>query len=141
MGITTGTSEAKFDISNMVAGQRAGFVRYGGVYHLLGIVVAKSGKQNLFFMDNFAKETIGPEISSSQLFVRTSNTGNKAIYEYSIDGKKYERFGPEFTIEFGKWTGDRLGFFCWNENEKKGSIDVDWFTYEYDGPKGANATF
>ncbi len=42
---------------------------------------------------------------------------------------------PVFTIAFGKWTGDRLGFFCWNEKEEKGHIDVDWFKYDYDGPK------
>lgn len=138
MGITSGTAEAKFDISNMAAGQRAGFVRYGGVYHLLGIVVDDAGVRNLFFMDNFAKEeTLGTEISGDELFVRTSNTGNQAYYEYSLDGKKYERFGPEFTIQFGKWTGDRLGFFCWNEKQEKGSIDVDWFSYDYDGPKAA----
>ncbi len=137
MGITTGTAEAKFDISNVAPGQRAGFVRYGGVYHLLGIVVDQAGKKNLFFMDNFANEKLGPEIPGDELYVRTSNTSNQAFFEYSLDGKTYERFGPEFTIQFGKWTGDRLGFFCWNEKEEKGLIDVDWFTYEYDGPKAA----
>lgn len=135
MGITTGQAEAKFDISKMASGQRAGFVRYGGLYFLLGISVDDSGKRNLFFMDNFAKETKGPEISGDLLFVRTSNSSNQTFFEYSLDGKKYERFGPEFTIAFGKWTGDRLGFFCWNEKEEKGQIDVDWFTYDYDGPK------
>ncbi len=137
MGMTTGTAEAKFDISNMAVGQRAGFVRFGGVYHLLGIKVDDSGKQNLFFMDNYASETMGPEITSDIIYIRTSNTGNKAFYEYSLNGKTYQRFGPEFTIAFGKWTGDRLGFFCWNEKEEKGFIDVDWFTYDYDGPKAA----
>ena len=88
-------------------------------------------------MDNFAKEILGPEIATDELFVRTSNTSNQAFYEYSLDGKTFERFGPEFTIQFGKWTGDRLGFFCWNEKEEKGFIDVDWFTYDYDGPKAA----
>ena len=37
--------------------------------------------------------------------------------------------------QFGMWTGDRLGFFCWNDSEPQGHIDVDWFRYDYDGPK------
>jgi hypothetical protein len=60
--------------------------------------------------------------------------GDLANFEYSTNGKSFHRLGPEFTLMFGKWTGDRLGFFCWNEKEEKGSIDVDWFKYEYDGP-------
>ena len=135
MGITTGTATAKFDLSKMVAGQRAGFVRYGGAYHLLGLRVDDSGKRILFFMDKEGLETSGPEIKGNKLFVRTSNTGNQAYFEYSTNGKYFKRFGPEFTIAFGKWTGDRLGFFCWNEKEEKGSIDVDWVKYDYDGPK------
>lgn len=135
MGTTTGSASAKFDLSQMATGQRAGFVRYGGVYHLLGVRADDSGKRILFFMDKVGKETSGPEIKSNQLVIRTSNKGNQAFFEYSTNGKNFKRFGPEFTIAFGKWTGDRLGFFCWNEKQEKGSIDVDWFTYDYDGPK------
>ena len=137
MGTTTGTATARFDISSVAPGQRAGFVRYGGVFHLFGIHVEDSGQRNLFFMDNVGEETRGPEIEANEITIRTSNNGNRAYFEYSLDGKTFERFGPEFTIKFGNWTGDRLGFFCWNEKEEKGFIDVDWFTYDYDGPKAA----
>ena len=137
MGITTGTAIAKFDISGMAPGQLAGFIRFGGIYHMLGIHVADSGKRHLIFINAKAEETKGPEITSNDLFIKTSNTGNQAFYEYSLDGSTYERFGPDFTIKFGNWTGDRLGFFCWNEKEEKGHIDIDWFNYDYDGPKAA----
>ncbi len=136
MGTTTGTATAKLDLSNLAPGQRAGFVRYGGVYHLLGVRADEAGKSTLFFMDKDGKETVGPEISGSQLFIRTTNNGNQAWFEYSTNNKSYQRFGPEFTLQFGKWTGDRLGFFCWNDIAEKGWMDVDWFKYEYDGPKG-----
>ncbi len=137
MGITTGTAIAKFDISGMAPGQIAGFIRFGGVYNMLGIRVNESGKRYLIFINNKGEETQGPEITSNDLFVRTSNSSNKAFYEYSSDGKTYERFGPVFTIKFGNWTGDRLGFFCWNEKEEKGYVDIDYFAYDYDGPKAA----
>ncbi len=137
MGITTGTAAAKFDISGMQPHQLAGFVRYGGAFNVLGVEVDETGKKHLFYMNPMAEKTQGPAITTNILYVRTSNTSNQAFYEYSLDGETYTRFGPIFTIAFGKWTGDRLGFFSWNEKEDAGYIDVDWFTYDYDGPKAA----
>lgn len=63
---------------------------------------------------------------SGQQRVQTGSWGDQGDGTYR---------NPVFTIAFGKWTGDRLGFFCWNEKEEKGHIDVDWFKYDYDGPK------
>lgn len=137
MGITTGTAVAKFDISGMAPNQLAGFVRYGGVFNLLGVQMDESGNKHLFYMDKMGNKTLGPKLTTNDLYVRTSNARNKATYEYSFDGKAFKAFGPTFTIAFGKWTGDRLGFFSWNEKEDAGYIDVDWFTYDYDGPKAA----
>ncbi|WP_396600645.1 glycoside hydrolase 43 family protein [Algibacter sp. R77976] len=139
MGITTGTAVAKFDISGMQPHQLAGFVRYGGVFNLLGVEVNEAGKKHLFYMNPMAEKIMGPELISNDLYVRTSNKINQATYEYSLDGEHYKAFGPTFTIAFGKWTGDRLGFFSWNEKQDAGYIDVDWFTYDYDGPKAAKA--
>ncbi|WP_448245471.1 glycoside hydrolase family 43 protein [Thalassotalea agariperforans] len=139
MGITTGTAVAKFDISGMKPNQLAGFVRYGGIFNLLGVQVDENGKKNLFYMNGMSEKTVGIELTGNDLYVRTSNARNQATYEYSFDGKNFKAFGPTFTIAFGKWTGDRLGFFSWNEktDEDAGYIDVDWFTYDYDGPKAA----
>ena len=138
MGTTTGTAIAKFDLGRMKPGQKAGFVRLGGVYHMLGVEMDEKGNRNLFFAGTEEKTLEGPIVSESILFVRTTNEGNRAWYEYSTDGKTFERFGPEFTLKFGKWSGDRLGFFCWNEMEEEGQLDVDYFHYDYDGPKAAS---
>jgi len=134
MGNTTGTAVAKFDISGMKPGQRAGFVRFGGVFHLLGVYAGENGARKLFFMDKDGREIRGDTISGRHLFVRTINKRDRAKFEYSTDGKIFRRFGPEFTIKFGSWTGDRLGFFCWNESAEQGYLDIDWFHYDYDGP-------
>jgi len=58
------------------------------------------------------------------------------VFYYSFDGETWKRFGDEFRLKFGRWRGDRLGFYCWNDNLDAGYIDVDWFSYKYDGPKG-----
>jgi len=135
MGITTGTATAAFSMQGMAPGQRAGFVRFGGVYHLLGVHMDGERRRRLFFRDNGGNDTIGPELAGDTLQIRTSNDGNQAIFEFSTDGEDFARFGPSFTVAFGLWTGDHLGFFCWNDETEQGHIDIDSFRYDYDGPK------
>jgi beta-xylosidase len=139
MGTGAGSATALFDLSGMSPGQKAGFVRFGGVFHLCGIEADDAGNKSLFFMDTEGRVEEGPAYDHDKLYIRTSNQGNRAYFEYSADGRTFERSGPEFTIAFGRWTGDRLGFFCWNEKER-GYIDIDWFRYDYDGPKAAVIT-
>ncbi|MHC4178037.1 MAG: glycoside hydrolase family 43 protein [Planctomycetota bacterium] len=142
MGTGKGRAEAKFDLVGMKPGQRAGFVRFGGVYHLLGVQVDGDGTRRLFFDANGTR-TAGPVINGETLWIRTTNDGDRARFAWSSDGGTFHRLGPTFTIKFGMWTGDRLGFFCWNEKTDDpavaGHVDVDWFRYDYDGPKQAIA--
>jgi len=135
MGTGKGEATAKLDLSGMRAGQRAGFVRFGGVYHLLGVHVDAKGTRRLFF-DAKGRLTDGPPLDDDMLWIRTTNAGNRARFAWSTDGREFFDFGPEFTVEFGKWTGDRLGFFSWNDEKPQGHVEVDWFHYNYDGPKG-----
>jgi len=140
MGTTTGEATATFDLAGMEPGQRAGFVRFGGVYHLLGVHVEADGARRLFFSDN-GKAKPGPRLASDLLWIRTTNEGNQARFLWSTDGTTFTAFGPTFTVKFGRWTGDRLGFFCWNDRREAGHIDIDWFRYDYDGPKAAAKDF
>jgi len=136
MGTTTGSAVGKLDLSGMASGQRAGFVRFGGVYHLIGVHVDDNGVRRLFF-DADGTSTDGPVIQGDDLWIRTVNDGNQANFAYSTDGTHLTRFGRVFTLKFGKWTGDHLGFFCWNDKKELGYVDVDFFHYDYDGPKAA----
>jgi hypothetical protein len=74
-------------------------------------------------------------IETDTLWIRTTNDGDQARFAFSTGGEIFHRFGPDFTLKFDKWTGDRLGFFCWNDNRAAGYVDVDYFHYDYDGPK------
>ena len=142
MGTGKGQAVAKFDLAGMKPGQQAGFVRFGGVYHLLGIHVDGNGTRRLFFDANGVR-TPGPTIDAEVIWIRTTNDGDQARFAWSTDGGAFHDFGRALTIKFGMWTGDRLGFFCWNEKADDptvaGYIDVDWFHYDYDGPKRASA--
>ncbi len=136
MGTGRSDAVAKCDLAGMQPGQRAGFVRFGGVYHLLGVHVQDDGSRSLYFDAN-GKITEGPQLEGDHLWIQTSNDGKMASFRYSTDGERFIDIGASFTLQLGIWTGDRLGFFCWNDQEEVGFLDVDWFRYDYDGPKGA----
>jgi len=135
MGTGKGTVVTKLDLSGMKPGQQAGFVRFSIIYHLFGVRMNSNGVKQLLFNAN-GKVTNGPAIRTDTLWIRTVNDGNRAHFAYSTDCELFTRFGPVFTIKFGNWCGDRLGFYCWNDRDDTGCIDVDWFHYNYDGPKG-----
>ncbi len=135
MGTSYGTATAQFDLAGMVPGQKAGFVRFGGTYNLLGIQVDSLGNKKMFYMNHKEDITLGKQIIGNEIYIRSSNNCDKAFFEFSLDNKSFKRFGPTFRLKFGRWTGDRLGFFSWNEDEAKGFVDINWFTYDYDGPK------
>ena len=135
MGTGRGTIVTKLDLSGMKPGQHAGFVRFSIVYHLLGIRMDTDGAKRLIFNAD-GQITEGPVIETDVLWIRTVNQGDQARYAYSTDGESFTRFGPEFMIKFGNWCGDRLGFYCWNDTTAVGYVDIDYFHYDYDGPKG-----
>jgi len=136
MGRGRGVATAKVAVGGMAPGQEAGLNRHSGQYHLLSVVVDAGGSRRLK-LDANGKATMGPEIAADVLYLRTENDGPEAHFAYSLDGKRYERFGEPFVLRFGRWRGDRIGFHCWNTRKAAGHIDIDWFRYDYDGPKAA----
>ena len=135
MGTGKGTVVTKLDLSGMKPGQQAGFVRFSIIYHLFGVRMDGDGIKRLLFNAN-GKVTDGSPIETDTLWIRTFNDSDQAHFAYSTDGESFTRFCPKFTIKFGNWCGDHIGFYCWNNKIAAGYIDIDWFHYEYDGPKG-----
>ncbi len=135
MGKGKGRVTARVNIKGMRPGQQAGFCHHSGQYILLGIRVEENGTRRLVFNNN-GKEEKGPAIKSALIYYRTDIDGDRATFSYSTDGKNCKPFGAKVQLKFGNWRGDRLGFYCWNDVKEAGSIDVDWFRYDYDGPKG-----
>ncbi len=53
----------------------------------------------------------------------------EATFYYSLDGKKFTKFGRPFNVREGHWIGAKLGLFCtrdWISNDS-GWLDIDWF--------------
>ena len=49
-------------------------------------------------------------------------------FAYSLDGKKFQDCGSEFTMRQGKWIGAKFGFVSVETNAKadRGWIEADW---------------
>lgn len=134
MGTTRGEATAKLDLAGARPGMRAGFCHHSGQFVLLGVRVGPDGERRLEFNHN-GKIIDCPEIPGDTLFIRTTIVGPMARYAFSLDGTTWSDFGPEFPLIFDRWKGDRLGFYCWNDTAEAGHLDIDWFGYDYDGPK------
>ena len=63
------------------------------------------------------------------IFLRMVVANGKMHFSYSMNGKKYQDVGEEFTMREGKWIGAKIGFVAVQPygNESRGWIDVDWF--------------
>lgn len=136
MGTTKGQVIAKLDFSGAAPGMRAGVCHHSGQFVLLGVRVTANGKRHVEF-DRNGNVIEGPELPGDTLYIRTTIDGHRARFAYSPDNATWTNFGPEFLLTFGRWKGDRLGCYCWNDASESGHLDIDWFSYEYDGPKGA----
>ena len=114
-------------------------VRYSsnpiGSLAVIGIQVSETGNRWLVFNQDGA-ERLGPKIESDVIWFRSEIDGDQASCSYALDGETWVPFGGPFRLTFGRWRGDRLGFYCWNENADAGHVDIDWFRYSYDGPLG-----
>ena len=135
MGKGKGVAAAKVDLGGVQPGQRAGFCHHSCQYVLLGVRVDADGTRHLE-MDHDGARTEGPAITQDVVYFRTLIDGDEARFEYGFDGTLWTSIGEPFALVFGRWKGDRLGFYCWNDEREAGHLDIDWFRYEYDGPRG-----
>jgi beta-xylosidase len=134
---TTGVAIAEMDISSVSEGQKAGLCSMGGkVTNLLGIMK----KEGVYYIFTESDGKIMNEkiIRSKTIFfkVQMNIKDNKSCFLYSTDNKSFTAIGEYFPVASGYWKGTRIGLFCYNVTGNEGSVAFNWFTYNYDGPKG-----
>ncbi len=66
--------------------------------------------------------------------IGTSEGGHDLLvmcdFSYSLDGKKFTKFGQPFQAKEGKWIGAKIGTFCTRPpivTNDGGWADIDWF--------------
>jgi hypothetical protein len=75
-------------------------------------------------------ETTPILISNNTIYLRVKiKKGGICNFFYSLDDKKYEPIGSDFTSKEGKWIGAKVGLFALSEKvtNDSGNVAVDWF--------------
>jgi beta-xylosidase len=126
---------AKFDLSGMVDGQKAGLCHFAKSHSALG--VAQDGSvRRIEFLEN-GERIDGPVIKGTNLWIKSSwGLDGQSRYAYSLDGRKFIPFGTDYPLSWGNYRGDRIGLYCFNNKQEAGSVDVDFLRYDYGAKDG-----
>ncbi|TWU59251.1 Beta-xylosidase [Rubripirellula tenax] len=139
MGQKANVITAKFDLSGMVAGQESGFHVSAKENNSIGVKKPQDGNLQLFFKHGDPaqpKVVKGPRIEQSEIWFRSTIDDGLADFSYSLDGETFLPLGSQVRLRFSGFTPNLVGFYSLNAIEA-GHVDVDWFTFDYDGPKAA----
>lgn len=118
----------KLDISHAADGMHTGLCHFAERSASLGIV-RENGKCYMEFRQNDQAER-GSELKGPYVWLKSTwSLDGKSQFWWSADGDKYLPFG-EHDLSWGFYRGDRIGVFCWNENEERGWVDVDYLHYD-----------
>lgn len=127
------TVTVKMELKGMIVAQEAGISHFATYYFNFGVVKRDCNIYELVENFNGRRNSLG-SIYSDDIWLRCIMDGDKGFYEYSIDGKVYTSSNQSFTVNARGFMGDRIGLYNYNE-AGEGYVDIDWFHYNYDGPK------
>ena len=133
MGKGCDTVTVRMELKGMVEEQEAGITHFAAYYFNLGVVKKGKGIYEVIENRNGVVTSLGT-VDSDALWLRCLMNQDKGIYEYSTDGKHFIRSKQDFTIAAKGFRGDRIGLYSIHK-AGKGYVDIDWFRYDYDGPK------
>ena len=140
MGRYKNVMTTKMELQGMAAGQEAGFHISAGDNNVIGVKKNNDETLNVFFKHvGGAKDTLvlqtGPVVNQNAIWFQAKVVDGLANFFYSFDGKTFLPFGQQVRLLFSGFTPNMVGFYSMN-NVETGYVDIDWFTYDYDGPKG-----
>lgn len=137
MGHHKNVMTAKFDFSGLVSGQEGGLHISAGDNNAVGVEKRDAGMRLFFKCTSRRNEPViisGPAITQTDVWLQARVENGLATFFYSLDGEKFTQLGEAVRLVFSGFTPNLVGFYSMNA-EEKGSVDVDWFKYDYDGPK------
>jgi len=142
MGKHGNVMTAKIDFSGLVNGQEGGFHISSGAHNAIGVKKDDKGALRLFFKSDaassnktmVAQKEIG--LQQPEVWLQARVEEGLATFFYSLDGETFTPLGDQVRLVMAGFVANAVGFYTMN-TEEKGYMDVDWFKYDYDGPKGA----
>ena len=136
---------AKFNLSGMANGQEGGLHISAGDNNIIGVKKSAKGQMGLFFKSNAGTNKImnvqqWVALNQTDVWLQARVENGLATFFYSLDGQQFARLGGEVRLRFAGFTPNMVGFYSMN-TEETGYMDVDWFKYDYDGPKDKSSAF
>jgi len=134
----TCSAETMLDASGMKDGDRAGLVAFQNRYGYVG--VEQDGNQRFIVMrramqkgDAEGKVIEKIELKGKKAYFRINfdftDRRDKAVFYYSLDGKKWNKIGDELSMFFDwpDFCGQRMGVFYFPTKVLGGKADFDYF--------------
>lgn len=119
---------ARFDVSKLAEGQRAGLALFGAAPSWIGVTrtsvaVAVSGTET----------RVAPSAGHKTVELRADVSADQMVrYSYSFDGRSFTAAGRPIPLaKFSWWKGSRPGLFTFTRGTGQGSVDIDWVHVEH----------
>lgn len=134
----TCTAETKLDVSGMKDGDCAGLTAFQNRYGYVG--VEQEGNSRYIVMrramqkgDAAGKVMEKVKLTGKNVYLKVSfdftDRKDKALFFYSLNGKKWQRIGDELSMFFDwpDFCGQRMGVFYFPTKVLGGTADFDYF--------------
>ena len=119
----------KLDISGMTDGNKTGLCHFSKEYAAIGISQV-DGLRRLAYWQNDSL-ILGDIISTKNIWFKSVwGLDGKSQFCYSLDGQNFKDFEKPYQMKWGYYRGDRIGIYCFNDNEDSGFVDVDFLEYK-----------
>ncbi|HYP13329.1 MAG TPA: hypothetical protein VEQ63_05360 [Bryobacteraceae bacterium] len=119
---------AEFDLGALSDGQHPGLVHYGRTFCTLGVV--QSGTLGQLELNDNGKLTAGPAITGDKIWLRSVWDWNrKSQFSFSFDGRRFTPVGDPYKLTWGRYRGDRIGVFTYNDLGEGGHVDLASFRH------------
>ena len=125
-------------LTDIQTGQYAGLSLFNQRYASVG-VRQQGGVTQLYAARNDTQQP-GPTLDQNQVWfrARVEFTDGQAMGHtyYSLDNKNFTELGEPIPIVRAWFEGTKYALFNYNEEDRGGTVDFNWFHYQHDGPKG-----
>ncbi len=119
----------KMDLTHMTDGQKNGLCHFSSQHAAIGVV--KEGDACYLEYRKNNQITRGAQLTTPYIWLKSKwGLDGKSYFYYSQDGDHFMPFGDPYQLVWGNYRGDRLGIYCFNDNQESGFVDVDYFHYQ-----------
>ncbi len=134
------TPTAVLDAAGLGNGDVAGLALFNLPHAWIG-VERSSGGLTVAQFDELTQRTTRKSVASTRLWLRApcDFMTERAHFEFSTDGKRFEKLGEPFTMVFqlATFQGVRFALFAFNRQGRSGgAADFDSFTVDQPDPRG-----